>query len=318
MSEPPSAPQLYDNGVVVKEFVPFNLQRKVAAHKTVESWHNVPHAGIMLELDVTELLVFVKKAKTMPEFKDVRITFNAVMLKLIAEALKKAPQLNAYVEYSNISGNGRMVHCEDINIAVPMFLPDGRTITPVIPQLQNKSLREICVEMDKMQNRVKNTNIEFLLFEAAWGDTMKRLRKGQLWTVLKRAFSNLFGKDAIKKPSKKELQEYEKIPPEDRVTAKELLSATVLLSNIGSAFQGLPCSVAMIEIIPPQSAVFGVASTRRTPVVKKNAQGEETIMIRDICPVTIMGDHRGNDFGPAVGALKKMIELCEHPEKMLE
>lgn len=303
--------------ISIKEIVPFNLQRKVAAHKTVQSWGEIPHAGVIITLDVTHLLQFVKKIKNFPEFQGTRVTLNAVLLKIFAEGLKKAPQLNAHIEYSRTSGNGRLYMCEDINIAVPTFLPDGRTITPVIPQLQNKSLKEVCIEMEKMQNRIKNTNIDYLLFEAAWGDTMKRLKRFELWTVLKRAFSNLFGENKVKKPTKAELTEYNKIPADQRVTAKELLSATVLVSNIGAAFQGLDCVIPLLEIIPPQSCVVGVTSVRRAPLVIKNVKGDEEIAIRDILPLTILGDHRANDFGPAIGMIKRILELCNEPEKII-
>lgn len=309
---------MFGRNVKVKEIVPFDLQRKVAAHKTVESWNEIPHAGIIIDLDVTNVLTFVKKAKQMTQFQDVRITFNAVILKIIAECLKAAPMLNAYTEYDMESNRGNTILLEDINIAVPVFLPDGRTVTPVIPQAQNKNLKEICIEMEKFQQRVKNTNIDFLLFEAGWRDTMEKLKKFKICAVLKRAFANFFGKNKVKMPTKAERIEYEKIPPDQRVTPEELLSATVLVSNIGPAFQGLPCTIGMIEIIPPQSAVFGVASVRRTPSVIKNADGKEEIVIRDIVPVTIMGDHRGLDFGPVVGGLKKMMDLCLNPEKLLE
>jgi pyruvate/2-oxoglutarate dehydrogenase complex dihydrolipoamide acyltransferase (E2) component len=304
--------------VAIKEIVPFNLQRKVAAHKTVESWHNIPHAGITIDLDVTEILQFIKRTSNMFESLGVRVTFNAIILKVITEGLKQAPQLNAYVEYSKSSGNGTMYHCEDINVAVPSLLPDGRMITPVIPQLQNKNLKEICIEMEKMETRVKNTDIELLLFEAVWNDTIERLKKVQIYTVLRRFLGNFIGRNRIRMPSKAELTKYHKIPEDQRVTPKELLSATVLFSNIGATFRGFPCNIAMIEVIPPQSAVFGIASIRRTPWVIKNDQGEEEIVIRDVAPLTIMADHRGNDFGPAIGMLKKIMELCAQPDKIIQ
>jgi pyruvate/2-oxoglutarate dehydrogenase complex dihydrolipoamide acyltransferase (E2) component len=304
--------------VEIKEIVPFNLQRKVAAHKTVESWANIPHAGIIINLDVTDVLQFVKKAKNLPDFQGTRITINAVLLKILAEGLKKAPQLNGYVEYSATSGNGRLYTCEDINMAVPMFLPNGQTIIPVIPQVQNKSLKEVCIEMEKMQARVKNTNIDLLLYETAWDDTMKRLKHGELWTVLKRGLSNFYGENKVVKPKKEVLAEYHKIPADQRVTTEELLSATILVSNIGAAFQGLDCVIPLLEIIPPQSAVFGVTAARRAPTVIKNAKGEEEIAIRDIMPITVIADHRANDFGPAIGMIKRIIEICATPEKLLE
>jgi len=307
---------MFGRNVPVKKRVPFNLERKVAAHKTSEAWETVPHAGIIIELDVTTLLTFIESLKQSPDFKDLRPTINLVMLKIIAEGLKKSPELNAYIKYSKDSNAGEIILLEDVNIAVVTYLADGRTITPVLMQVDKKSLKELCKDMEYLQQRIKNTNIDYLLFEAAWMDTMENMRQGHLCRVINRAVHNFFGKNKVI-PPRKALKEYETIPPEDRITAKDLLSATVLVSNIGPVFKGLRCSIGLLQVIPPQVAVFGVASVRRAPVVIRDEMGEEVVAIRDILPVSIYADHRGIDFGPAVDMIRRILELCEHPDELL-
>lgn len=302
--------------VPIKETVEFDLQRKVAAHKTFEAWENVPHAGIILELDVSEVLSFVKKVQKKPEYADLKVTINTIMMKIVAESFKEAPELNSFVEYKKKSNSGRVYIMEDINIAMPLILRDGRTITPVMSQVGKKTIKEICLAMIDLQRRIKNTNTDFLLFEAGMKDTVDKLKRGRIG-VFRRIFKNLFGKNKLK-IDRKEFKEYLKIPEEDRITADNLLSATMLISNIGPAFKGLSCYIGLLEIIPPQMTVIGLASIRKKPVAVKGKDGKYQMEIRDVLPASIYCDHRGMDFAPAVPALRKMTEMCKNPEEFLK
>ncbi|MBD3352651.1 MAG: hypothetical protein GF364_14285 [Candidatus Lokiarchaeota archaeon] len=308
---------MFGKDLPIKEIKRFTLQRKIAAHKTLEAWQDVPHAGVIIELDVTNVLDFIKKIQKKPKYSDVKVTINSVMLKIIAESIKKCPDLNSHVQYNQKSNSGRIIVYEDINIALPMIVPDGRTITPVVPQVNNKSIKEICEEMINIQKKLKNTNIDYLLFEAGYQDTIEKLKHGHLG-VLRRIIKNAIGKDKIKIPKRKELKEYDKIPDDEKLTAQDLLSATILVSNIGPAFKDLPCYIGMLEIIPPQMTVIGLAPVRKQPVAVEKENGEYSVEVRDILPYTVYCDHRGMDFAPAVPTLREMLRLCKNPELLLE
>ena len=121
----------------------FGIQRRVVAHKTSEAWQNTPHVSVLVEFDVTEVQAFARDVAHRPEFAGVRVTLNSVMLKIIGDALKHSPVMNAHIFYNRRTSVGAMSVSQDVNIAVPLRSADGRMITPVLQQVNQKSLREV-------------------------------------------------------------------------------------------------------------------------------------------------------------------------------
>lgn len=292
----------------------FDIQRRVVAHKTVESWDTIPHAGIVLELDVTEVLSFVRKLRDLPEFHHTRITLNTVMLKIIAESIKASPDMNAVIRYNKRTSAGEMFYRNTIDIAIPLIAACNRTITPVLRDIGNKTLLETCLAMEQLKARALNTDIDLLLMEAGVNDTWERLYRGEIITVFRRLYANFLGKNKIKMPSRAVRTEYAKRPASDRLVAEDLLDATTLVSNAGSVMPGLRCHGVILEIIPPQLTAMVLVGVRKMPVVETDGEGNDTIVIRDILPITLCIDHRALDLEHITGFLKEITRLCAHPE----
>lgn len=307
---------MFGENLPIREIIRFDIQRKVSAHKTMESWTEKPHAGIIIDLDVTNILAYREKLKKSEKFSDVRPSLNSITLKIIAESVKAFPELNAYVEYNQKGNYGTLTVFEDINIAIPYLLPDGRTITPVIKQVGKKSVKEVCEEVADLQRRVKNTDIDILLFQAGYQDTIDNLKKGKI--KFKRIRKNFFGKHKVNRPSRDELAAYKQIADDDKVVVDDLVSATMLVSNVGSIYRNVPCAVGLLEIIPPQVTVVGLGSVQKKPAAIKDESGEYKVAVRDIMPTSFYCDHRGMDFGPAVGAFEKLVDICKKPHDYLE
>ncbi len=305
---------MFGQNIKIKEKIKFDMQRKVSAHKTSESWLNIPHSGGFIEYDVTKLFKFVRSLNKDPEYKDLKISINTVMLKVLALAIKESPLMNAHVEYSRKSNHGNITIFDDLNISIPVLMPDGENLTPTIKNVEKLSLKELAMEIEDLGRKLKNTNIHYLLFRAAMRDTMDMLKRGHVFKVLRRAWKNLIGKDKIKRPKKKELKKYlENVPEEDRITVNDLVSSTVLISNIGSVFRKLPMTITLLEIISPHTTVIGLGTADDKYVIK---DGEPEI--RKIMGITYYFDHRALDFSDTVGFLEKLYEIQENPEIILE
>ncbi|HEO70114.1 MAG TPA: hypothetical protein ENN80_02550, partial [Candidatus Hydrogenedentes bacterium] len=210
----------------------FDLQRRVVAHKTVESWQEIPHAGVVIDLDLTEILRLTALLREEPEYASVHLTLNSVMLKFIAVCLQASPEMNAHVAYNAKTGVGELTTFKSINIATPMRMPDGRMLSPVVRGLESMTLPEVCAAMVELKRQAANTNIDFLLREAAMNDTWERIRKLRLGALL-RLYPNLVGRGRLPSPNRREWKVYEAIPKSERITPENLLSATALVSNIG-------------------------------------------------------------------------------------
>lgn len=74
----------------------FDIQRKIVANMTSESWEQIPHVSYLYEADVTDLLKAYRRVK---ESTKTNITINTVLIKLIVESLKAAPKLNSHLDF---------------------------------------------------------------------------------------------------------------------------------------------------------------------------------------------------------------------------
>lgn len=296
----------------------FDIQRRVVAHKTVESWETIPHAGLVLDLDVTEVIAFTEQLRSMPSFKGIRVTMNSVMLKIIAESIKESPDMNAELCYSKRSNTGKMRYRDGIDIAVPMLTSENRMITPIVRDVGNLPLHEVCIAMEQLKQRAHNTKIDLLLLEAGLRDTWERLGRGQILAVLKRLWANFVAPNRLALPPREERRRYSRIPATERLTSDDLLNATTLVSNVGSIMPHANFHGVFLEIIPPQLTAMVLAGVQKRPVVIKNTAGEDTIAIRNIMPLTFYLDHRALDFEHIMGFLKRLRHLSDHPSELLD
>ena len=72
----------------------FTLFRKAVGYKTPEAWTTIPHITFIYEADATNLLCEFDKLKT--ENPKLRLTLNTLLLKICVDAIKAAPQVNAF------------------------------------------------------------------------------------------------------------------------------------------------------------------------------------------------------------------------------
>ena len=294
----------------------FDIQRRVVAHKTQEAWDQVPHAGLCMDLDVTAVLSFAQALKESGELGEARVTLNSIFLKIFAEGLKECPEMNAHVEYDRRTGVGEVTTFEAIHIAVPLLTAQGRMITPVLQDAGTKTLGELCAAMEDLKRRADNTDVDLLLRETALRDTWERLKKGQLG-VLRRVYPNLVGKARLARVSKAARERHRLVSEQDRITPENLMSATVLVSNVGSALPGVDLKILFLEIIPPQTTVIGLGPVVKRPRVVTNDDGEDVVAVRSILPATVFSDHRVMDLEHGMRFVKRVEALCDDPRQLL-
>jgi pyruvate/2-oxoglutarate dehydrogenase complex dihydrolipoamide acyltransferase (E2) component len=304
----------------IQEIKVFDIQRRVVAHMTQSAWQNIPHVSVIYEPDITEFYEIFQeyrqqRQKLTPNAS--KITFNTILLKMIAEGLKAAPDLNAVLDYDPSTKIGKVFISRKINIAIPWLLADGKDITPVIPDCGTKSLDELADYIADLQRRVQNSNINELLYEASFQETLselKHLHIGVLWRI----FAGVIGKYKVNHLKGEERKKYYQIPEKDRVSAKDLMDGSVLVSNLGSAYPQHRGTIGILEIIPPQVFVIGISSIQERPAVYLNEKGEKTIGIRKILPMALVFDHRWLDFAPLVPFEKRLDELWLNPKQIFK
>ena len=117
----------------------FDIQRKIVAHITGDSWREAPHCTFTYEADAGEMLDELKKLNSLRP-KERKITVNTLVSKIITEGLKEAPELNSHIIYSRKSVSGTITQFGNIDISMPMIMPDGKMMTVTMADFDKKNI----------------------------------------------------------------------------------------------------------------------------------------------------------------------------------
>ena len=120
----------------------FGIQRKMVASITSESWKNVPHASFIYEPRVDKIFAEYKKLNENRTEED-KITFNTVMLRVIVEGIKAAPDMNAHIKYDDRSAKCRVDVYDNINISMTTILPNGEMMTTNLRDFHEKTITQM-------------------------------------------------------------------------------------------------------------------------------------------------------------------------------
>lgn len=289
----------------------FDIQRKIVANMTTESWEQIPHVAYVYEADVTDLMTEFKKLRSTGKTK---ITLNTVLMKAIIEGLKAAPVMNSHLNYNRKLVRGELKTFEDINISMPMLLPDGRMMTVNLRDFQNKSLLAMTDYIADVTRRAENTNLNEVMFDVSLDNTITGLKQGKVKQTVRRLIGSKTGKHKVHTLRGAAKKAYYSIPEKDRLTKKDIEQGTVTISNLGSLYRGQSGYGTLIEIVPPQVCAFALGAVQDKPVVVTDKFGNKTIEARQILPITVVFDHRALDFGDVIPFLKKMDSIFAHPQ----
>lgn len=125
--------------------VPNNKVRTIIAQRLSESKFTAPHYYLKVAVEVDELMAAREQLNKLAKEK---VSLNAFLIKLAAEALRRHPRVNAGWNGDSIIQFGRI----DIGLAVAQ--EDG-LITPVIRDAANKGIVEIDQELTGLVEKAK-------------------------------------------------------------------------------------------------------------------------------------------------------------------
>ena len=236
------------------------------------------------------------------------------MLKIIVEGLKADPIMNSHIEFDRKLVRGEIHTFENIDISMPMVLPNGEMMTINLHNFENKNLDEMVAYIADVNRRVANTNLDEVMFDVSLDNTLTALKQGKIKQTLYRLIGSKTGKHKVKTLSGKEKSNYYKIPENDRLTKHDIEQGTITVSNIGSVYRAQRGETCLLEIVPPQVFALAVGAVQDKPVVAVNEAGEKEIAIRQVMPLCIAFDHRALDFGEIVPFIKRLDEIFAAPE----
>ena len=130
--------------------VPISQMRKTISKRLSESKFSSPHFYITMEINMDNCIEGRKKIN---ETSEVKISFNDIIIKATAAALRKHPMINS----SYLEDKLRINH--HIHIGVAVAVKNG-LLVPIIKFADNKSLSHISLEVKNLANKAKNKNLQ--------------------------------------------------------------------------------------------------------------------------------------------------------------
>ena len=137
-------------GQVSFEDVPVSQMRKIIAKRLAESKFTAPHFYLTISIDMDKA---VDSRAKLNEVSPVKISFNDMVLKACAVALKQHPQVNS----SWLGDKIRQNH--HVNIGVAVAVPDG-LLVPVVRFADSKSLSQIAAEVKEFAQKAKDKKLQ--------------------------------------------------------------------------------------------------------------------------------------------------------------
>lgn len=134
--------------------IPISGLRRTIANNMVRSKHEIPHAWMMVEVDVTNLVKFRNKIKE--QFKEregYNITYFAFFIKAVAQALKEFPMLNS------VWAGDKIIQKKEINISIAVATDDALFV-PVIKNADEKSVKGIAREIHELSQLVRSGKLQ--------------------------------------------------------------------------------------------------------------------------------------------------------------
>ncbi len=132
------------------EEVAVSQMRKTIAKRLAESKFSAPHFYVTMEINMDKA---IEARKSINDISPVKISFNDMVIKAVAAAIRQNPDVNV----SWLGDKMRKNH--HINIGVAVAVKDG-LLVPVIRFADNKSLSHIAVEVKQLVAKANEKKLQ--------------------------------------------------------------------------------------------------------------------------------------------------------------
>lgn len=129
---------------------PVSQMRKTIARRLAESKFSAPHFYLKMEVEMSKA---IEARKAINDLAPVKISFNDMVVKAVAIALRSNPKINSSWLGDKIRYN------QHINIGVAMAVEDG-LLVPVVRFADNKSLSQIASEVKVYSQKAKDKKLQ--------------------------------------------------------------------------------------------------------------------------------------------------------------
>ncbi len=132
------------------EEVPVSQMRKVIARRLAESLYSAPHFYLTIEINMDKA---TSAREAMNQYSPVKLSFNDLVIKASAMALRQHPAINSSWLGDKIRYN------QSVHIGMAVAVPDG-LLVPVIRNADTKSLSQISAAAKELGGKAKDKKLQ--------------------------------------------------------------------------------------------------------------------------------------------------------------
>lgn len=137
-------------GQEMSQEVPLSQMRKAIARRLSESKFTAPHFYLTMEINMDKA---IEARKSMNEVSPVKLSFNDMVIKAAAVALRQHPDVNV------TWGGDKLIKHSHVHIGVAVAIPDG-LIVPVVRFADSKTLSHISAEVKELAGKAKDKKLQ--------------------------------------------------------------------------------------------------------------------------------------------------------------
>ena len=135
------------------ELIPLDGMRKAIARRMTDSFRDVPHFPLTIDLEIDRLLEARTRINAVLEGQGVKVSVNDLVIKACAIALRRVPEANASYTPEGLA----LHHHADVAMAVAV---EGGLITPIIREAELKGLAQIATEAKDLAERARTRKLQ--------------------------------------------------------------------------------------------------------------------------------------------------------------
>jgi pyruvate dehydrogenase E2 component (dihydrolipoamide acetyltransferase) len=136
------------------ERVAMNGIRKATVRSMTTAWTTVPMVTHFDKADATEFEALRKRHKSDAEALGAKLTPTAMLIKVVAAALRKFPDFNASIDVAN----NEIVYKKYVNVGVAVDTDHG-LLVPVVKHADRKSMLDLAVELGELAEKARDRKL---------------------------------------------------------------------------------------------------------------------------------------------------------------
>jgi len=136
------------------ERAPMSGIRKATVRSMTNAWTTVPMVTHFDKADATRFDALRKRFKGAAEARGAKLTPTAILVGIVAAALRKFPDFNASIDVAN----NEIVYKKYVNVGVAVDTPNG-LLVPVIKNADQKSIIDLAVELGELAQKARDRKL---------------------------------------------------------------------------------------------------------------------------------------------------------------